>query len=466
MLYMLNVFFLGVSAFYFIYLMLYATYLFVSVAAGAFRLYKQDRMLLLRNELKHNYYIPISIIVPAYNEEVTIVDSINSLLSLDYQIYEIIVVDDGSKDNTAVKLIEAFNMRPYSRPIRQMLDCKPCRKVYETQIGSIKLTLIRKVNGGKGDALNMGINASLYPYFICIDADSMLQRDSLVRIAQPLLEDGSVVAVGGLIRVAQCVKIKGGMIKSNHLPSNLIVGLQVVEYDRSFLGSRILMDLYNGNLIVSGAFGLFKKSAVVAAGGYSLDSLGEDMELIIKLHVFCRHNNLKYRIRFEPNAVCWSQAPSTLQDIMKQRRRWNLGLFQSMLVHRQIFFNMKFGGVSFITYMYYLLYELLSPFIEVFGVSSIIIASAFGVLDARFMLLFFCLYSLYGAVLSITAFCQRIYTQHLQIKRGDILRAMLMCLLEIGIFRYILSFARLASYIGYKKDKLKWGSIKRAEFRV
>lgn len=161
----------------------------------------------------------------------------------------------------------------------------------------------------------MGINASRYPYFICVDADSMLQKDSLERIVQPAMEDDAVVAVGGLIRVAQCIQIEeDGAALSYHLPWNFLTGMQVMEYDRSFLASRILLDGFNGNMIISGAFGLFKKDVVIAAGGYATDTLGEDMELVAKLHVFCRNNLHRYSIRYEPNAICWSQAPSTLGD--------------------------------------------------------------------------------------------------------------------------------------------------------
>lgn len=453
----------GVGWFYLIYLLTYASYLFLSVTIGALQLYQRDRMIKFRNELKHNYYVPVSILVAAYNEEVTIVDSVKSLLELNYRLYEIIVVDDGSKDNTAKKLIEAFQLKPVSRPIHRRLECKPHKAVYEAMVGNIKLTLISKLNGGKGDALNMGINASRFPYFLGIDADSLLQKDSLEKIVQPVLEDDSIVAVGGLIRVAQCVEMVGGEVKGYHLPLNIITCMQVVEYDRSFLASRILMDQFNGNLIISGAFGLFKKDIVVAAGGYDSNTLGEDMELAVKLHVFCRNNNIKYSLRYEPNAICWSQTPGSLKDLMKQRRRWYLGLFQSMTKYYRVFANLRFGLVSFVSYMYYLLFELLAPAIEVFGIVAIVIAWNFGILNIPFMIKFFLLYSLYGAILTITAFFQRIYTQNLKITLSDALKAVFICLLESLFFRYVISFVRVTSFIGYKKKKKEWGTIKRVK---
>ena len=451
----------GVGTFFIIYLILYASYLFFSVTVGAWKLYQRDRMQRIRNELKHDYYLPVSVLVPAYNEEVTIVDSVKSLFDLDYRLYEIIVIDDGSKDNTAGELIKAYGLREVKRPIHRKIACRPQRAIYETKVKNIRLTLICKENGGKGDALNMGVNASRYPYFLCLDADSMLQSDSLEKIVQPVLEDDSIVAVGGLIRVAQCVVMEGGEVKGYHMPLNPITCMQVVEYDRSFLASRILMDQFNGNLIISGAFGLFKKDVAVAAGGYDSDTLGEDMELVVKLHVFCRNNKIKYSIRYEPNAVCWSQAPSTMKDLMKQRRRWHLGLFQSMIKYHQIFANLRFGLVSFVSYLYYLLFELLSPVIEVFGILTIALAFCMGLLNLPFMIQFFLLYSVYGAILTVTAFFQRIYTQGLKISTADTVKAVWMCLLEGLFFRYVLAFVRATAFIGYKKRKREWGSIQR-----
>ncbi|MBO6158092.1 MAG: glycosyltransferase family 2 protein [Firmicutes bacterium] len=447
--------------FFLIYLLCYATYLFLSVAVGAWKLYYADKMRTIHNELKHDYYFPVSILVPAYNEEVTILDSVESLLNLDYRLYEVVVIDDGSKDDTSKVLIEHFHMQKVSRPIRLAVPCKPIQEIYECPDSRVKLTLVKKINGGKGDALNVGINVSQFPYFICIDADSMLQTDSLERIVQSAMEDDDIVAVGGLIRVAQCIRVDDDGKLTYHLPWNFLASLQVMEYDRSFLASRILLDGFNGNLIISGAFGLFKKDVVIAAGGYATNTLGEDMELVAKLHVYCRNNMKRYSIRYEPNAVCWSQAPSSLTDLMKQRRRWHLGLFQCMTRYRFMCCRPRYGFVGSLSYLYYLLYELLSPFIEVVGLGVTILAGVLGQLNWAFMIRFYLLFALYGSILSITAFFQRIYTQKLRISRSDIFRACLMCLIENVFFRFILDYVRFTALIGYGKKKNTWGQIKR-----
>ena len=448
------------SIFFIVYLLIYATFTFMAVAVGAYKLRNQERMQMLKNELRHTT-IPISIIVPAYNESAIIIKSINSLLSLDYDAYEIIVVDDYSNDNTSQLVIDEFSMKPYDRPINYFLQCKPHISVHEQKIGNVNLTLIRKSNGGKSDALNMGINASRNPYFICMDADSFLQKDSLEKIIQPILEDERVVSVGGMILISQCVQIEDGMAVSYKLPNNLLVCMQAVEYDRTFLGSRILFDTFNGNLIISGAFGLFKKSLVIAAGGYDSSNLGEDMELALKTHVYCRNNNIKYSMRYAPSAVCLTQAPSRFKDLIGQRRRWHLGMFQSMSAHWQIFLNLRFGVVSFLSFMYYLLYELLSPIVELFGLFSIILASHLHILNVRFMVVFLIVYVIYGVALSLCIYMQHIYQQKFKLSVLDLIKAFFVCMLEFTFFRYLLVFTRLNAFIGYRKKKKMWGTIKR-----
>ena len=228
--------FMDVVALIFIsYMLLYTTFLFLYVLIGAVRLYEKNRMLKLKNEIKHEYYMPISIIMAAYNEEVTIVDSVKNLLNLDYKLFEIIIIDDGSTDKTVEKLLEAFPFVQINRPIHRKIMCKDALVIYETTIKNIKITLIQKENGGKGDALNLGINASSYPYFVTIDADSLLQRNSLEKIIQPVLADERVIAVGGMVRVAQCVEMVNGEVMDYRIPRNItVVGLQVMNMIANF----------------------------------------------------------------------------------------------------------------------------------------------------------------------------------------------------------------------------------------
>lgn len=461
----IKVFLSCVEAFFVVYLIGYSTFLFISVVTGSSTLYKKRQQDKLKNSILKNYYVPISLVVPAYNEDVTIVENVRSLLMLDYPLYEIIVVDDGSQDETSAKLIEAFDMFQIRRPIQRKIDCQPVEFLCEADT-KVPLTLIRKKNGGKADALNMGINASRYPYFICIDADSVLQSDSLSKIVKPVLENENVVAVGGAVRPSNSVEIENGRVTDYRLPRNLLACMQVLEYDRSFLASRILFDKFNGSLIISGAFGLFKKDTVIAAGGYDPTTMGEDMELVVKLHDYCVSNDTPYLIRYATDAICWSQVPESLKDLSKQRRRWHIGLFQSMWKHRLMMANTKFGLTSFISYFYFLIYELLSPFIELIGILTTVLAFLAGLINVPFMLLFFGIYALFGSVMSMTAFFARIQTIDLKISFRDVLKALLLCSVEICGLRFIMAWVRATAFIGYKKKKQQWGRIQRQKINL
>jgi len=459
----IQIFFNCVGVFFVLYLIGYATFLFLSVTIGSSTLYGAKRRSVLKNELQNDYYLPISIIVPAYNESVTIEATIRSLLTLDYKLYEIIVVDDGSSDDTAKVVREAFGMVHMNRPVQRRVPCQSAEAVYETLREKVPITLIQKKNGGKSDALNMGINASQYPYFVCMDADSMLQKDSLEKIARPFLEDDNVIAAGGAVRPCNGTVIEDGWVKNYKMPGKILAAMQVMEYDRSFLAARILFDKFNGSIIISGAFGLFRKTAVIDAGGYSLNTMGEDMELVVKLHEFYREHSIPYRIRYAPDAICWTQAPEKLTDLCKQRRRWHIGLFQSMMDHRKILANPRFGLVGCISYIYFLIYELLSPYIEVFGVATMVFASLVDFLNVPFMLLYMAIYIVFSAVLSLTAFFARIHTIDMKLSLADAVKAIGLCALEVSCLRFVLAWVRMTALIGYKRKKTNWEKIERIE---
>lgn len=444
------------QVFFVIYLFGYSTFLFVSVIAGGNELFESIKKKKLRNEINHDYYVPISIVVPAYNEELTIEATIKSLLNLDYKIYEIIVVNDGSKDNTLETVIKAFNLHEVKKPIRRQVQCKDVVAVYENERGSkIPITLINKVNGGKADSINMGINASKYPYFVCMDADSILQEDSLTKIAGPVLENQNVIAVGSMIRISNDSIFENGKLVQFRLPKKLIPALQVLEYERSFLASRILLDKFNANLIISGAFGLFKKDAVISVGGYQVSSMGEDMELIVKLHSYYRSNKLPYEIKYAYDAVCWTQAPERLRDLIKQRKRWHIGLLQSLFKHK----NLLTSG----SYWYYLIYEFLSPFIELVGTIVTIMAMYYGLLEMNFMLMFFFIYAVFGSMLTVISFLARNFLNDSRIRLRDVVKAFLLCIPENIALRFIMAWTRIFAVLFYRGKKTRWGSIKRVK---
>lgn len=451
------------NIFFLVYLLGYSTFLFFSVVVGSIELYQNRRRTQLKNTLLKDYFIPVSILVPAHNEEVTVVDTVRSLLALEYPVYEIIVIDDGSTDSTSQQLIDAFHMHAVHRPIHRIIPCAKEEAIYQTLSEKVSITLVRKQNGGKADALNMGINVCRYPYFVCLDADSILQHDSLSQIVRPVLEQNNVVAVGGLVRPANNVPLANGYVTHYQLPRNPLACMQVLEYDRSFLASRILFDKFNGSLIISGAFGLFKKDVVIAAGGYDHSTMGEDMELVVKLHEYCTANNIPYSIRYAPDAICWSQVPGHLWDLCKQRRRWHIGLFQTLSRHKLIFLRPQHRLSCIISYLYFLIYELLSPFIEVFGLVTMFAAFHFGLINVPFMILFFAIYAIFGCVLTLTAFFARIQTIDLKISWMDSIKALLLCFFEVCFLRFIMAFVRTTAFFGYKKKKNNWGRINRTK---
>lgn len=455
-----------VECFFVLYMIGYASFLFLSVTVGSSELYAGKRRSRLHSELAGDHYVPVSLIVPAYNEGVTIASTIRSLLALDYSLYEIIVVDDGSSDDTAQTVIDTFDLHAVERPVQRRIGCQPALALYENGSGGVPITLVKKQNGGKADALNMGINVSHYPYFLCIDADSVLQHDSLEKIVRPVLEDDTVVAVGGAVRPANGAELRDGRLMRYRLPQRLLAAMQVLEYDRSFLASRILFDKFNGNIIISGAFGLFKKSVVIACGGYDHTTMGEDMELCVKLHVFCSENARPYRIRYAADAVCWTQVPERFGDLCKQRRRWHIGLFQSMMKHRRILGNPKYGAVGFVSYVYFLIYELFSPYIEIFGVLTMLLAFAVDLINVPFMLLFFGIYVAYTAILSLTAFFARVHTVDLSLSLRDVLQALALCAFEVSCLRFALAWVRMMALVGYRRKKNTWGQIERQKLDV
>lgn len=454
-----------VELFFIIYLLVYSTFLIISVFVGTWSLYIQRKKIRMYNFIEHEFYVPISIIVPAHNEDITICDTIDSLLGLVYKKYEIIVVDDGSTDDTAMKVIEAYNLIKIDRPIHYDIECKEKTDYYVSYDHKVPISLVIKENGGKADSLNMGINVAEYPYVVCMDADSILQKDALENIARPVLEEKNVIAVGGIVRIVNGQTFKDGLIVNYHLPKNILLCMQILEYDRSFLASRLLFDKFNGNLIISGAFGLFKKETLIEVGGYDSSTIGEDMELVVRLHAYMKKERRDYRIAYASNAVCWSQAPETFKDLLKQRKRWHIGLFQSLFKNKKILASPEYGLVSVVSFLYFLIYELFSPFIEVFGVITMILASIFGLINIKFMILFFALYALFNILMSLTAFFSRIYSMQVQLTKGDVIKAISISAFENIGMRTILAYTRMMSIVKMKGNKNSWGTIQRQKIK-
>lgn len=416
-----------------------------------------------KNYISSDNMIPISVLVPAYNEGQTIVENVRSLLSLNYPLFEVIVINDGSKDDTLPKLIEAYNLRMVDQPIKYNIKTKNVRAVYRN-IDISNLVVIDKENGGKADALNTGINISKYPIFAAIDADSILESDSLVRVIMPFIQNRKTVAVGGIVRIANGSLIKGGILQKIDLPRNKIALFQTVEYLRAFLTGRMGWDALRSLLIISGAFGAFKKSDVIEVGGYTTDTVGEDMELVVKLHEYMRRNKREYDVTFIPDPVCWTQVPEKLSDLRSQRRRWQVGLMDSLLRHKSMIFNPRYGMIGIFAAPYFLIFEMLGPFVEITGYILIPVSYALGMLNTRFFLLFLAASILYGVVLSVGAILLEEYSFNKYPTISQLLKLTLYGIIENFGYRQMTTIFRVEAILRYRSFRHKWGTIKRQSF--
>lgn len=453
-----------INIFFFFYMFLYATVFFLTTLFSAFKLddYFKGKSYMSYTVINNKAnYIPISILVPTYNEEVTIVDSINSLLNLNYPSYEIIMINDGSKDQTVAKVISHFNLKKVSKPYRKLIPTNEALDIYEGN-GKIKIILVDKVNGGKSDALNMGINVCSFPTFLCMDADSMLQSDALQKIVEPFLEDDQMVAVGGNVKISNNLVIDNGEILSIEKPEKLIVIFQMIEYLRVFLNSRISLNGINGNLIISGAFGLYNKQAVVNVGGYTNGLMGEDMEIIMKIHSFYLKNKISYKTSYVPDAICWTQVPEEVKVLKRQRRRWHVGLAQSLKRHRYMFLNPKYGLIGMVSFPYFLFFEYLTPFLEVIGLVTITLSFLLGIIDLNFFLFYLLVYMGFNIIVSMISIIIERYMFSSTVTNKITFQLILFSILESFGYRQIISLFRMGNI--FKKSH-NWGEMTRKEKR-
>ncbi|WP_035166439.1 glycosyltransferase [Caloramator sp. ALD01] len=440
---------------------------FIQLILAAFNLSDYVRKIRYSDYKKYitsDNMIPISILVPAYNEEETIVENIKSLISLNYPKFEVIVINDGSKDNTLNKVIQEFDLKEVNQPVRYRLKTSKIKGIYKN-IDMPNLILVDKENGGKADALNAGINISNYPIITSIDADSILESDSLVRVVMPFIEDKKTVAVGGIVRIANGSIITRGRVVEIGLPKSSVAMFQIVEYLRAFLTGRVGWDALNSLLIVSGAFGAFKKEAAIEVGGYAKNTIGEDMELIVKMHEYFLRNKIPYRIKFVPDPVCWTQAPETLKDLRSQRRRWQIGLMDSLFKHKRMFFNPRYKQIGLIAVPYFWLFEMIGPIIEIIGYVMIPLAYIFGLLNLKYFLLFFAASILYGILLSLGAILLEEYTFNKYPTLKQLIKLSLYGILENFGYRQLTTFYRIEGIIKFRKMKHSWGKIKRRSFQ-
>jgi len=449
------------------FIVLHSIYLATSIFAfGALKRYSlRLKSLDLTDLITSASAPPITLIAPAYNEEATCVESVRSLLTLEYPEYDILVVNDGSKDDTMARLTEAFNLYEAHRVPTAELESAEIRQVYRSRRHP-HLWVIDKENGGKADALNAGLNHCQTPTFCAMDADSLIEPEALIRIVRPFMEDATTIAAGGVLRIANGCVVSQGRVVDVRMPRNIVAQLQVLEYLRAFLCGRMGWDAVNATLVISGAFGIFKRSIVVEAGGYATDTVGEDMELVVRLHRYCRENDIPYRIHFVPDPVAWTECPESLRVLGRQRDRWQRGLYQSLMRHRVMLFNRKYGRAGMIAFPYFFFLEMLGPVIELLGYVSFTITVIAGRADWPFVIAFLCVAVILGGALSLSAVALEELSFRRYPRLSDLLRLFGLAIFENFGYRQLNAWWRLQGTVSAIRGKEGWGHMTRKGFTV
>lgn len=423
-------------------------------------------------ELRHSPYATgISIVAPAYNEEKTIIDNVHSLLSLDYPDYEVIIVNDGSKDRTLDLLIEQFDLEKVPYAYIEKIKTKPFRGLYKTRSDNPvfkRLTVVDKVNGGtKADASNAGVNVVTNPYFVCTDVDCILDKEALYRIIWPTMNTGiRVIAVSATMRMSNGCKVVNGQMREVRPPHNLIPLFQDLEYARSFYIGKTALSTFNALQNVSGGFGLFDTDVAIKAGGYDGDSFAEDMDMIARMIRYMCDSGESYRIVQIPEICCWTEGPSNLKILSRQRTRWGRGLLQMFQVHRDMVFNPAYRQYGLFTLPYIMVFELFAPLIEFTGYLMILWLFLIQAINYHTIwIVFLALYS-FAQFLSLTIISIDSFVAHGFKKQRDYLWLFLASLLEPFLYHPLNVFFSLRGYWKHIWGRrMVWGAMTRKGFQ-
>lgn len=410
---------------------------------------------------RSNHLLGVSIVAPAFNEEVTIVYNVKSLLSLTYPKYEIIIVNDGSTDNTLTKLITEFDLVKIDFYYQEKIVTKPVKGHYKsTNPIYSKLMVVDKENGkSKADASNAGINSSKHPLFLCTDVDCILKRDTILKLAKPFMENETrVIATGAGIRISNSCEVKDGFLRKVHCPRDWYPRFQELEYVRSFLFGRMAWSHINGLLLVSGGLGMFDKEIAIKAGGYWHKSLGEDMELITRMRKHMHEQKQKFLIKYIPESLCWTEVPETRKVLIRQRTRWARGLVQTLFLHKKMFFNPKYGKTAFLILPFFFLFEFLVPIIEFLGL--IILTTAFinNSINVEYLLIAGLMVYLFYLLITLVSILVDDYLYRSYANYKELIILIFMAIIEPFFYHPLNVYASLKGYWLFVRQKeQKWG---------
>lgn len=408
---------------------------------------------------------PLTVLVPAHNEEHTIVESVRALLALQYPDVRVIVIDDGSTDRTLARLIDAFALERRPPPAHSPMPHAPVRALWVSRTID-RLRVIEKDNGGKADALNAGLALVETELFCSVDADSLLEPDSLLRAVRPFIEDTRTIAVGGTIRVANGCPVRGGRVQEVRLAGNWLALIQHVEYLRAFVMARLALERLGALPIVSGAFGIFATRIARAAGGYATWTVGEDLELVLRMVRYARDHGLPYAVRFVPEPVCWTQVPERLGDLARQRIRWHRGALESFFAHARMAFRPRYGGVGLIGLSAMFVIDILAPLVEVVGYGLLPLFWWAGIIWWEFILAWLALTFVLGAVVSIGA----LILEELELRRypraRDLAILLLIAVVENVGYRQLINIWRVVGHWRFLRGARGWGKPRRRPFEA
>ena len=437
-------------------------------ALGAVLRYKKENTFTDYSVIAANPNAPVfSVIAPAYNEGMTIVENVRSLLSLYYHNLEIIIVNDGSKDDSIQKLIEAYELESMAYFIQGKIETNTVRGVYKSKNPAFKkLIVVDKENGGKADALNVGVNISSGEYLVCIDVDCILEQDAILKLAKPMLEqtDKKFIACGGVIRLANNCVIENGKIVSVNMPKTLLGRTQALEYIRAFVLGRMAWSRASGLILISGAFGVFDRKIVLACGGYDKNTVGEDMELVVRMRKYMEEKNEPYEVLTIPDPLCWTEVPESKDILRKQRNRWMRGTMETLWKHRKMMFNPKYGKLGMISLPYWFFFEFLGPLVEFSGYIIFIIFLLLGIINWPFFTVLFALVISMGFLYSIYSILVDLVSHQVYTKRKDFLALIVTAFSEPFYFHPIVVKAGVSGFIDYFKKSHGWGEMTRQGF--
>lgn len=449
----------------FYFIILNGTYFLMTMLSFfAIRRYVKEYHLVKHERLfQSSFYKPISIIAPAYNEEAVILESVKSMLQLHYPEFEVIVVNDGSTDRTLEILRGRYRLKKSLRPYQMLIPCRDIKGIYTSE-DYPNLVVVDKINGQKADAQNAGINVSKYPLFSVLDSDSLLEPDVMLKLVRPFLDDEKTIAAGGIVRIANGCRIVAGEVVEIGLSPKWLPNFQVVEYLRAFLFGRVGWDVFNSLLIISGAFGLFKKDVVIGIGGYKQDTVGEDMEIVVRMHRQMREKREPYRITFIPEPVCWTEAPETLKVLGRQRNRWQRGLMDSLWTHKKMLLNPRYGLVGLFAMPFFFFFEMLGPVVELTGYVIFAASLYFHIINIQFAVLFLLVAIVLGIVLSLIALVLEELSFRKYPKYSQVLKLFFFAIFENMGYRQIHTWWRVKGIIDFLKGSKQWGKMERKEF--